>query len=208
MIPWKYASAALGALLLIVSLLYWSAIEERDDLRIAASISGHARDADGRQVTLATKAAVEQIRILGNAVDAARQASAEAAAADANHALKVERADTQTSTEVSNDVQRQLDQTRTALADSRALAAERLRELAQTRADQGGGGDEAVPEDPDATCRAVAAASCDEILALLAEAESNTAALLGWQRFWPEVKANHDDDPAAAPMTNTTEGDR
>jgi hypothetical protein len=172
-------------------------------MRVAVSIGAHAKDSTGRPVMLATKAAVAQIRALGDAVDATRLATKDAEAADANHALKVERKDTQISTEVSNDVQVQLEKTRSALADSRALAALRLRELAETRADQSHRGDPPVPETPDATCRAVADASCDEILALLAEAERNTTNLVGWQDFWARVTANHDEEPAT-PSDNTT----
>jgi len=196
--PFKYASAGLAALLIIMSLLYWSAIEDRDALRIAASISGHAKDANGRPVTLSTKGAVEQIRILGSAVDAARVASADATAADATHALKVERTDTQTTTEVSKDVQAQLDRVQDELAASRALAAQRMRELTEARTPQGSGGAAPVAEDPDATCSAYFAASCDEVLTLLAEAERNTAGLIAWQRFWAEVTANHADELAPA----------
>lgn len=192
------AQLTLGVALALVSLLAWHWLDQRDDLRAAVSIAAHAADKQGRPVTLSTSGAIAQVRVIGKALDDTRLATKAAEAADATHALEVERKDTQTTKEVSTDVLAQLAQTRDDLADSRALAAQRLRELAAARADQGGGGDPPVAEDADATCRAAFAASCDEVLALLAEAEDNTTKLVGWQRFWPEVVANHE-EPTTAP---------
>lgn len=189
---------ALGAALALVSLLAWHWVDQRDELRTAVSIASHAADKKGRPITLGTSAAIAQIRVIGKALDDTRIATKAAEAADANHALTVERKDTKTTQEVSTDVLAQLSQTRDDLAASRALAAQRLRELATARADQGGGRDAPVAEDADATCRAAFSATCDEVLTLLAEAEDNTAKLVGWQRFWPEVVANHE-EPAGPP---------
>jgi len=186
-----WAELGLAVLLASAVALGWHWRGQRDDLRAAVSIAAHAADRAGRPATLSTRDAIAQARILGQAVDDMRLASARATAADAEHALTVERADARTIEEITTDVHDQLAQVRDALADSRALAARRLRELEQARADSGGGGAAAEPADPDATCRAAFAATCDEVLAFLAEAEGNTARLVGWQKFWAGVKANH-----------------
>lgn len=191
MSPRALLELAGGMLLLLVLTLglHWRG--ERDDLRSAVSIAAHATDKHGPAI-LSTSEAIAQVRVLGRAVDQAELAGVQAAAADAAHVIKVERADAQTVQEVSSHVLAELDQTRDALAASRALAAQRLRALAAARAYPGGGGDAPIAEDPDATCGAAFSASCDEVLALLAEAESNTAKLTGWQTFWADVQANHD----------------
>lgn len=194
--PLKYVSLGL-ALAFAVSLAVIGRLShDVDAFRSTASTVAHARDKQGNPLTLSTKDALAQIRILGAAVDDARKASADAKAEDQAHVITVERADARTNQEVSSDVLAKFDRVQAELAASRALAAQRMRELAAARADQGGGGAPASPEDPDATCRAHFAASCDEVLALLAEAERNTAVALGWQDFWAGVAANHTDDAA------------
>lgn len=192
--PFRYVSAGLGLVLLIAIGVIAHVTHQRDALRSAVSIAAHAKDKHDRPVTLGVRAAIAQIAVLGNAVDDARQAQPKAALADTRHALSVEREDTRINQEVSSDVLAKLDRVQAELVASRALAAQRLRELAAARADQGGGGAARVAEDADATCRANFAAACDEVLALLAEAERNTAGLLGWQRWWAEVKAARDAD--------------
>ncbi|WP_066723611.1 hypothetical protein [Sphingomonas pituitosa] len=192
----RYVSLGLALAFAISLAVIGHVAQQKDALRAAASTAGHAVDKGGKPVTLSTKGAIAQIRILGAAVDQARQARADAAAKDATHALTVERADARTNQEVSNDVLAKFDRVQAELAASRALAAQRMRELAAARADQGGGGAPAGPADPDATCRAHFAASCDDVLALLAEAERNTAVALGWQAFWAGIAANHADGGA------------
>ncbi len=182
----------LGLTLAIVSLFAWHFAGQRDQLKSAVSIAAHAKDKHGRPVTLSVADAVTQVRILGQAVDDARLAAKTAEAADANHVITVERADARTTQEVSTDVQAQLARVQDDLAASRRLADQRLRQLAAARADQGGGGGAPVAADPDATCRAYFAATCDEVLTLLAEADANTVKLLGWQKWWAAVRANHD----------------
>jgi len=196
-----YLSAALAIALAAASLLAWHWRGERDALRSAVSIAAHAADAMGAPILLRTPAAIAQVRVLGQAVDDARLAAAKAAAADAQLVVRVERADAQVNQEVQTHVLAELERTRDALADSRALAARRLRELAEARADPSGGRPTPAAADPDAVCGAAFAAPCDDVLALLAEAETNTAKLVGWQRWWAGVKANHDrggDGPISA----------
>lgn len=191
----ELAAGAMLALILALG-LHWRS--ERDQLRSAVSIAAHAGDAKGRPIVLGTKAAIAEVRVLGKAVDDIKLATAHAEAADAQHINQVERADAQTDQEVSANVLAQLEQTRSALDASRILAAERLRAIAAARTDQGGGSGAAITADPDTICDAYFAASCDQVLTLLAAAESNTAQLLGWQAFWPAVKRNHDGSPPQA----------
>ncbi len=164
--PFKYAVLALAlALALAIALAVIGDLSHKlDAFRSTTSTAAHVVDKQKRPVTLSTKGALEQIRILGAAVDQAPQASADAAKADAAHVITVERADARTSQEVSTDVLQKLDRVQAEFAASRALAADRLRQLAQARADQGGGGAPAIAEDPDATCRAAFAADCDGVL--------------------------------------------
>lgn len=190
--PLRYISAGLGLALLLAFGVIGHVIHQRDALRSAVSIAAHAKDKHNRPVTLGVRGAIAQITILGNAVDNAGKAQAKAALADSNHALSVERNDTRINQEVSSDVLAKYDRVQAELVASRALAAQRLRDLAAARADQSGGGAARVAEDADATCRANFAAACDEVLALLAEAERNTAGLLGWQRWWADVRAARD----------------
>ncbi|WP_084581796.1 hypothetical protein [Sphingomonas azotifigens] len=190
----RYVSLGLALALAIALAVIGDLSHKVDAFRSTASIAAHVVDKQKRPATLATKAALEQIRILGAAVDRVRQARADAAAKDAAHVITVERADARANQEVSTDVLSKLDRVQAELAASRTLAAQGLRDLAAARADQGGGGAPAGPADPDATCEAAFAASCDEVLALLAAAESNTAQLLGWQAWWPKVAANHAED--------------
>lgn len=192
----RYVSLGLALALAISLAVIGHVTQQKDALRAAASTAGHAVDKAGSPVTLSTKGAIAQIRILGAAVDQARQARPDAAAKDATHALTVERADARTTQEVSSDVLAKFDRIQVELDASRALASQRMRELTAARAHQGGGGAPAVAEDADATCRAHFAASCDEVLALLAEAERNTAGLVGWQAWWAGVAANHAEDGA------------
>lgn len=195
--PRSYLELAGGVLLLVAVLvgLHWRG--QRDDVVSAVSIAAHAVDAEKRPITLSPAGAIVQVRILGQFKDDALRVRAEAAAADAAHVNQVERKDAATITEVSKDVLAQLDRTQDDLAASRALAAQRLRALA-ARDLSSSGGAAAIAADPDAVCGAAFAASCDEVLALFAEAERNTAQLVGWQRFWREVKANHDGEPGSA----------
>lgn len=191
--------AGLVIALLLLGFANGNLRHDNKDLRSAVSIASHATDKQGMPVTFSTKGAIEAVRILGNALDDIQRKVAAAGIADANHVITVERKDASASQEVSADVLAQLDRTEAALADSRALAAKRLRALAQARSDQGGGGNAPIAQDPDATCGAAFAATCDEVLALLAEAERNTAQLIGWQAFWPRVQANHDGTDALPP---------
>jgi hypothetical protein len=198
MSPLKYVSLGLALALAIALAVIGDLSHKVDALLSTTAIAGHVTDKQGQPRDLSTKDAIAQIRILGAAVDQARKASADAKAADAAHVINVERADARANQEVSTDVLAKFDRVQAELAASRALAAQRMRELAAARADQGGGGASAGTEDPDATCRAHFAASCDEVLALLAEAERNTAVALGWQAFWAGIAANHADDAEAA----------
>lgn len=168
--PLRYVSAGLGLALLLAIGVIAHVTHQRDVLRSAMSIASHAKDEHDRPVTLGVRAAVAQIALLGNAVDDAGKAQAKAALADSNHALSVERNDTRINQEVSSDVLAKYDRVQTEPVASRALAAQRLRDLAAARADHGGSGTPAVVEDVDATCRANFAAACDEVLAPLAEA--------------------------------------
>ncbi len=194
--PFKYATLGLTLALAIALAVIGDLSHKVEAFRSTVSTAAHVVDKQKRPATLSTKGALEQIRILGAAVDQARQARADAAQADAAHVITVERADARTSQEVSTNVLAQLDRVQAELAASRALAAQRLRDLAAARADQGGGRAPTVAEDPDATCRAAFAADCDGVLALLAAAERQTAQLTGWQSWWAQIAANHADDPA------------
>lgn len=195
----RYVSLGLALALLLVSGLMVHYAHQRDAMRTAISIAGHVVDKHGKPLTLSTSGAIAQIRILGAAVDNARKASADAAAKDAAHVINVERADARANQEVSSDVLAKFDRVQAELAASRTLAAQRLRELAQARADQGGGGAAAGATDPDATCRAAFATDCDGVLALLAAGERQTAQLVGWQAWWAQIAANHAGDAEPAP---------
>ncbi|WP_313534411.1 hypothetical protein [Sphingomonas sp.] len=195
--PLKYVTLGLALALAIALAVIGDLSHKGEALRSATAIAAHATDGKGAPRDLSTKEAIAQIRILGSAVDAARKASADAKAADAAHVITVERADARTNQEVSSDVLAKFDRVQAELAASRALAGQRMRELAAARADQGGGGAPAVAPDPDATCRAAFAADCDGVLALLAAAERQTAQLAGWQAWWAAVAANHADDTEA-----------
>lgn len=190
----KYATLGLALAFVIALAVIGDLSHKVDAFRSTTSTAAHVVDKQKRPAALSTKAALEQIRILGAAVDQVRQARADAAAKDAAHVITVERADARTSQEVSTDVLARLDRVQAELAASRALAAQRLRQLAQARAAQGGGGAPAGPADPDATCRAAFAADCDGVLALLAAAERQTAQLTGWQAWWTRIAANHAGD--------------
>lgn len=192
------ARLGIGLLLIAVLAMALTWRGERNQLVTAISIAAHAADAKGRPITWSASDAIAQVRIMGKAIDDTKLATANAEATDAQRVTRIERGDAKIIQEVSTHVQDQLERTRGALSDSRALAAERLRALAAARADQGGGGDAAGAPAPDAICGAYFAASCDEVLALLAEAEANTVKLLGWQEFWPRLKANHDGSAAQA----------
>ncbi|RSV44428.1 hypothetical protein CA234_03160 [Sphingomonas sp. ABOLE] len=196
--PLKYVSLGLALALAIALAVIGDLSHKVGALLSTTAIAAHATDKAGQPRDLSTKDAIAQIRILGAAVDQARKASADAKAADAAHVINVERADARATQEVSTDVLAKFDSVQAELAASRALAAQRMRELAAARADQGSGGAPAIAADPDATCRAHFAASCDEVLTLLAEAERNTAVALGWQAFWARVAANHA-EPEDAP---------
>lgn len=189
--PFKYATLGL-ALAFAIALAFIGDLSHKvDAFRSTTSIAADMRDKAGNPVTLSTKAALAQIRILGAAVSDARKASADAKAKDQAHVITVERADARTNEEVSSDVLAKLDRVQAELDASRALAAQRMRELSAARADQDRRRASPVADDSDATCRAHFAAACDEVLTLLAEAERNTVQLLGWQAWWPEVAANH-----------------
>lgn len=196
--PFKYATLGLALAFAIALAVIGDLSHKVDAFRATTSTAAHVVDKQQRPVTLSTKGALEQIRILGAAVDKARQASADAAKADAAHVIKVERADARTNQEVSTDVLAKLDRVQAELAASRALAAQRLQQLAQARTDHGSGGAPASPDDPEATCRAAFAADCDGVLALLAAAERQTAQLAGWQAWWARIAANHSDDSTAS----------
>ncbi|NLS25697.1 hypothetical protein S2M10_06670 [Sphingomonas sp. S2M10] len=198
----KYVSLGLALALAVALAVIGDLSHKVDAFRSTTSVAVRARDKGGNPLTLSTKDALAQIRILGAAIDDARQASADAKAKDQAHVINVERADARTNQEVSSDVLAKFDRVQAELAASRALAAQRMRELAAARADQGGGGAPAGAEDPDATCRAHFAAPCDEVLTLLAEAERNTAIALGWQAFWAGIAANHAADDQAASATD------
>jgi hypothetical protein len=194
----RYVALGLALALAIALAVIGDLSHKVEAFRTVTSGAAHVADKNGNPVTLSTKAALAQIRILGTAVDQARQARADAAARDAAHVITVERADARANQEVSSDVLAKLDRVQAELAASRALAAQRLRELAAARAAQGGGGAPAGAEDPDATCRAAFAADCDGVLALLAAGERQTAQLVGWQAWWAKIAANHADDAEPA----------
>ncbi|HEU4958954.1 MAG TPA: hypothetical protein VFT56_00985 [Sphingomonas sp.] len=177
--------------------LHWRG--QRDDLLAAVSASSHAINAKGAPRDLGTAEAVKTIRGMGLAIDTARRATSDAMAKDAQSALTVERADAGASEEVSTDVLDQLARTRADLADARALADKRLRALTAARPVDGGGSATPVPYDPEPACRAYAGSDCDGLLAKLAAADEQTQQLLGWQRFYPAVKANHDAASAKLP---------
>jgi len=165
---------------------------ERDDLLAAASAASHAVDARGAPRDLSTGEAVKTIRAMGGLIDQARRATSEAKAADAGVVVHVAAQDAATTQEVSTDVLDQLARTRADLATAHALAGQRLRELTAARATLGGGGGEAVPYDPEPACRAYAGTDCDGLLAKLGAAQEQAQQLLGWQRFYPTMKATHD----------------
>jgi len=195
--PLKYVSLGLALALAIALAVIGDLSHKVDALLSTTAIAAHVTDKQGQPRDLSTKDAIAQIRILGTAVEEARKASADAKAADAAHVITVQRADARTNQEVSSDVLAKFDRVQAELAASRALAAQRMRELNAARADQSGGGAPAGAADPDATCRAHFAASCDEVLALLAEAERNSAIALGWQAWWARIAANHAADAEA-----------
>lgn len=194
----RYVSLGLALALAIALAVIGDLSHKVEAFRSTTSTAAHAADKAGHPVTLSTKEALAQIRILGNAVDQVRQARADTAARDAAHVITVERADARANQEVSSDVLAKLDRVQAELAASRALAAQRLRELAAARAAQGDGGAPAGAEDPDATCRAAFAADCDGVLALLAAGERQTAQLVGWQAWWAKIAANHAEDAEPA----------
>ncbi|KTF70684.1 hypothetical protein ACNFJ7_02285 [Sphingomonas sp. HT-1] len=189
--PLKYVVLGLALALAIALAVIGDLSHKVDAFRSTTSTAADVRDKAGNPVTLSTKAALAQIRILGAAVSDAQKASTDAKAKDQAHVITVERANARTNQEVSSDVLAKLDRVQAELDASRALAAQRMRELSAARADQDRGRGSPVADDPDATCRAHFAAACDEVLTLLAEAERNTVKLLGWQAWWPEVAANH-----------------
>lgn len=193
--PMKYVSLGLALALAVALALVGDLSHKVDALLSTTAIAAHVTEKQGQPRDLSTRDAIAQIRILGTTVDDARKASADAKAADAANVITIERADARTNQEVSSNVLAKFDRVQAELAASRALAAQRMRELDAARADQGGGGAPAGAADPDATCRAHFATSCDEVLALLAEAERNSAIALGWQAWWAGIAANHADDP-------------
>ena len=196
---WRLIVAGIGAVALLGLVIAGQHLRgQRDDLLAAASAASHAVDAKGSPRDLDTGQAVKAIRAMGGLIDQVRQKTVEAKAADAGVVVRVAAQDADTQQEVSTDVLNQLARTRADLAAARALAGQRLRALTSARATVGAGGGEAVPYDPEPACRAYAGTDCDGLLAKLGAAQEQTQQLLGWQRFYPAMKANHEAAAAAA----------
>lgn len=71
-----------------------------------------------------------------------------------------------------------------------AARADRLRaQLAALGAGQGGGGSAPVPGDPDATCRALGAADCADLVARMTDAQASIDRLVALQAWAREVSA-------------------
>jgi hypothetical protein len=70
-----------------------------------------------------------------------------------------------------------------------AARADRLRaQLAAVEAGQGGGGNSPVPGDPDATCRALGAADCADLVARMTDAQASIDRLVALQSWAREIK--------------------
>lgn len=187
-----WSQIALGIAIIIMGMLYHGAKNDRDSLLSTISTATHATDSKGRPATLGVRQANDAVRGLATTVAQAREAQHKAETADAQAVIKTERADARINTEVSNDVLTQLARTRADLDAARALAAERLRIIRTAGNNQGGAGQTPVPYDPEPACRTYAGTSCDGLLAKLAAAEENTVKLIGWQQWYPRMKAAHD----------------
>lgn len=71
-----------------------------------------------------------------------------------------------------------------------AARADRLRaRLATLEAGNGGGGNAAVPGDPDATCRALGAADCADLVARMTDGQASIDKLIALQAWAREVSA-------------------
>lgn len=194
---WSQIGLALA--LLVVGVLYANAKGHRDSLLDTVSTVTDARDGKGQPGRLSVKNAEKAVRDMAAALQRVRQLQHGAAVKDAATVINTERKDAQINTEVSANVLHQLAETRSALDAARALAADRLREIRAARAAQGGGGEAAEPYDPEPACRTYGGSDCDGLLAKLAAAEENTVKLIGWQEWFPQMKANHDAANAEAP---------
>lgn len=187
---WSQIGLALA--LLVVGVLYASAKGDRDSLLDTVSTVTDARDGKGQPGRLSVKNADKAVRDMAATIARVRQVQHEAAVKDAATVINTERKDAQINTEVSANVLHQLAETRSALDAARALAADRLREIRAARAADSGGGEAPIPYDPEPACRTYGGTDCDGLLAKLAAAEENTVKLVGWQEWFPQMKANHD----------------
>ena len=81
-----------------------------------------------------------------------------------------------------------------------AARADRLRaQLAALGAGQGGGGTAPVPGDPDATCRALGAADCADLVARMTDAQASIDRLVALQAWAREVSAIEANAPEPDP---------
>lgn len=81
-----------------------------------------------------------------------------------------------------------------------AARADRLRaQLAALEAGDGGGGATPVPGDPDATCRALGAADCADLVARMTDGQASIDRLVALQAWVREVSAIEVNEPAPDP---------
>lgn len=148
----------LAVIAFVLTAFHWKG--QRDDLRdwqgqvISATVDAAGlKDKNGNPAKMKPKDVPQQIRFLGEALDAVRTKTAQAKADDLEHARTVETHQTQVGQETSNDYQ-------AAIARVRADYAERLRVIErQASTNSGSGGTTRVPSTPASSIRPDAAAA-------------------------------------------------